>query len=100
MSVWSSGMLADLSNYGGSLSRQTAIHILVGKNKTKLTCHQALLRFYSNYFDTMFSGFTDECISLPEYNTHAMKGFLSWVYLALWTWRCTTSVAFGPSVIS
>ena len=72
-----------LPNYDSRLSRRTAVvHLVEGKNKTKLTCHRVLLSFYSKYFNIAFSGNSryDDSIDLPHFNAHAMKRFIAWVY--------------------
>lgn len=73
----------DLPNYESRLSRHTAVvRLVVGKNKTKLTCHRVLLSFYSKYCEVAFSTKSghDDIIDLPGFNAHDMKGLIAWVY--------------------
>ncbi|KAK0129626.1 hypothetical protein ONS96_000190 [Cadophora gregata f. sp. sojae] len=60
------------------------VNILVSPNEDLMTCHRAVLCFYSEFFDAAFYGglkeATEGVIRLPEESKIQVAAFLGWVY--------------------
>jgi len=58
--------------------------LIVGPSRTRLSCHKALLGYYSDFFfAALYGGFKESDankIELPEENVENVKKFIGWVY--------------------
>jgi hypothetical protein len=60
------------------------VTLIVGKKKERISCHKALLGFYSKFFESTLYGNFSEAVTkevyLPEDKVEQISDFVSWLY--------------------
>ncbi|EPE31861.1 POZ [Glarea lozoyensis ATCC 20868] len=72
------------------------VTLIVGEEKVRITCHKALLGYFSRFFEAaLYGGFSEAAameISLPDEKVENMKCFVAWLYIGSLMIACNRGV--------